>query len=144
MYSKDAILHLASLIKGSDEARIWLQKNNFPELILLSYAIDGNDEALRELARKKHVELTAFAHAVLDDKRAFNWLAVNKKFIWAATVRVTYKDINAEAWLLKHNLPHFAELGKAIRKREEETQADDVFGLIRKFIHSFRNKPQKK
>lgn len=138
-YPKEAIQQLTSFIGGNDEGRAWLQKNNFPELILLHYSIEGNDQALQELTRKKHVELTAFVHAVLDDKRAFNWLAENKKFILAATVRVTYNDKNAEAWLMKNNLSHYVALGRAIKKNEANEAADDIFSLMRKFIHLFRN-----
>lgn len=138
-YSKETIQHLTALIKGDDSAREWLQQNNFPELILLHYALGDNEEALRELTKKKEIELVAFVHAVQDDKRAFNWLAENKKFTWAATVRVTYKDNNAEAWLMRNHLSHFAELGRAIRKNEEEGQADDIFGLFKKFIRVFKN-----
>ncbi len=143
IYNKNEISHLTALIKGDESARTWLQENNFPELILAHYSLDGNDEALRELTKKKHVELTAFVHAVQDDKRAFNWLAENKNFTWAATVRVTYNDRNAEAWLLKNNLSHYVELGKAIRKNEENEAADDVFGLLRKFI-AYLKKPYKR
>lgn len=138
-YTQEAIFHVTEFIKGNDAARAWLQKNHYPELILLQYALNGNDEALKELAYKKHIELTAFVHAVQDDKRAFNWLAQNKKFIWAATVRVTYNDKNAEVWLVRNQLPHYAELGKAIRKNEENESADDVFGLMKKFIRFLKN-----
>ena len=139
-YPKEAIRQLTSFIGGNDEGRAWLQKNNFPELILLHYSIDGNDQALKELARKKHIDLIAFVHAIQDDKQAFNWLAKNKKLVMAATVRVTYNDKNAEAWLMRHDLSQYVELGRAIRKNEENESADDVFGLMRKFINWFRKK----
>ena len=138
-YSKESIQHLTGLIRGKDEHRRWLQQNNCIELILLHFAIDGNDKAFHELKDLKHAELTAFALAVLDDKRAFNWLAENKHFIWAATVRVTYKDPSAEAWLMRNDLAHYAELGIAIRKNEEEAAADDIFGLMKKFMNIFKN-----
>ncbi|TAL62746.1 MAG: hypothetical protein EPN85_01915 [Bacteroidetes bacterium] len=144
MYNVETIKHLTKLIRGDDASRAWLQKNKFPELILLHYAIDGNDQALIELTRKKHVKLVAFVHAVLDDKRAFNWLAESKNFIWAATVRVTYKDSNAEAWLMRNNLSHYMELGRAIRKKEEDEAPDDVFGLMKKFINIFKSGPYPK
>ncbi len=139
MYIPEAIKHLTKLIQGDDSARVWLQQNNFPELILVHYAIDGNDEALRELTKQKQVDLVAFVHSIQDDKRAFNWLAENKKFIWAATVRVAYKDNNAEEWLMRNNLAHYLELGRAIRKKEEEEAPDDIFGLLKKLVRSFKN-----
>lgn len=139
MYNAEIITHLAKFIGGDDASREWLQKNNFPELILLAYAIDGNDPALIELTKQKHVDLVTFAHAVLDDKRAFNWLAQNKKFLLAATVRVSYGDKGAEAWLARNNYHHFIELGRAIKKNEEEQAPDDIFGLMKKFINIFRN-----
>ena len=54
MYSSESIRQLTKLILGEDSARAWLQKNNFPELILLHYSLEGNDVALRELTQKKH------------------------------------------------------------------------------------------
>lgn len=142
VYSKEAIQHLTKLIQTGDEAaRIWLQRNNFPEFILLHFALEGNENAFHELKNKKYAELTAFALVVLeDDKQAYNWLAQNKHFTWAATARVTYKDQNAEAWLMRNHLSHHVELGKAILKNEENQQPDDVFGLFRKFIRIFRKK----
>jgi hypothetical protein len=141
MYNAETIKHLTALIKGDDSSRAWLQKNNFPELILLHFALEGNEKAFHELKNKKHAELTAFSLVVLqDDKQAYNWLALNKHFLWAATARVTYKDKNAEAWLMRNHLPHYAELAKAILKNEESQQADDIFGLFRKFIGALRKK----
>ena len=141
-YSPEAILYLARFIKGNEEARVWLQKNNLPELILLCFAIQGNDEAIIELTRKKHIVLTAFAHAILNgDAHASNWLAQNKKFEWAAVVQiVNKKDKVAEAWLAKHKLIHFMGLAKVIREKEEETQDDTVFGMIKKYIRARRKK----
>jgi hypothetical protein len=64
----------------------------------------------------------------------------NKKFCWAATARVTYKDHAAAAWLMRNNLPHYAALGRAIQKKEENEQADDILGLLRKAIRFFTSK----
>jgi len=143
-YPKEAIQQLTSLIGGNDEGRAWLQKNNFPELILFHYAVDGNEQALLELTKKKYVDLIAFVHAIQDDKLAFNWLAKNKKIVMAATTRVTYNDKDAEAWLMRHNLPHYVELGRSIKKNEANEAADDVFGLMKKFINWFRKNPLKR
>ena len=63
-YDKDAILHLSALIKGNDEARLWLIKNNYPELVLLHYFINGRDDALKNLNEKNHFEVSAFAESV--------------------------------------------------------------------------------
>ncbi len=134
LYEVEPIKHLTKLVSGQDDSRIWLKENNFSELILLHFALDGNEAALLELTKKKFVDLVAFTHAVLDDKHAFNWLGENKKYIWAATVRVTYKDPSAEAWLIRNKLTHFAELGKAILRNEENEQADDIFGVIKKSL----------
>jgi hypothetical protein len=142
-YSKETIAHLTKLIQTGDEtSRLWLQKNNFPELILLHFALDGNENAFHELKNKKFAELTAFALVVLqDDKQAYKWLAENKHFLWAATARVTYKDKSAEAWLMASKLPHYVDLAKAILKNEENQQADDVLGLFRKFIRLLKPRP---
>jgi hypothetical protein len=144
IYSKETIQHLTKLIQTDDaNERAWLQTNKFPELILLYYALDGNENAFHELKNKKHTELTAFALVVLqDDKQAYNWLAQNKYFTWAATGRVTLKDMNAEAWLMRHKLPHYVELAKAIRKNEENQQADDIFGLLKKLVGALKKKKQ--
>ena len=137
-YNTETIRHLTKLILGDDASRIWLQKNNFPELIMLHFALKDNTKVLQELANKKHVELVFFAQAALDNKSAFNWLAKNKKFIWAATVRVVYKDKGAEAWLLRNHLSHFAELGKAILKNKEEDDSSDILGIFKKIIKPFK------
>jgi hypothetical protein len=141
-YTPETIRYFIQLMKGDDSARVWLQRNNFHELILLHFALEGKEEAMRELTKLKFVALVAFAHAIVNgDVHAANWLAENKKFEWAAVVRyVNKKDRNAEMWLLKHKLYHFAELARAIREKEEATQDDDILGLFRKFIQSFRKK----
>ena len=141
-YPPEAILHLARLIKGNNEGGLWLQKNNYPELILLHLALKGDEDAMKELAKRKHAVLTAFAHAMYnDDAHAAKWLAENKKFEWAAVARiVNKKDRAAEAWLMKHKLIHFAGLAKVMREKEQETQDEDIAGMLRKFIRSFRKK----
>lgn len=144
-YSPEAILQLARLIKGNTEALAWLQKNNFPELILLRYALEGDtrietyahrrDEALRELIRLKHIVLVAFAKAMMGDNNAANWLGQNKKYEWAAVVSiVNKKDKGAEEWLARHKLTHFAGLAKVLREKEEEMKEDDIFGLLKKLV----------
>lgn len=150
-YSPEAILQLARLIKGKEEARTWLQENNYPELILLNYALEGDtrieayahrrEEAIRELIRLKHPVLVAFAQAMAGDNVAANWLGQNKKYEWAAVVSiVNKKDRGAEAWLARYKLIHFAGLAKVLREKEDETQEDDIFGLLKKFTRSIRRK----
>lgn len=130
-YSVAAIEHLTQLIKGDKVAGQWLRDNNFPELILLRYAIDGNESALKELTSKKYIDLVAVAHAILGEIRASNWLMENKKYVWSAVVKITYKDKKAEAWLIKNTLKHYAELGNAIRKNEEDLEDQDIFGVFK-------------
>lgn len=141
-YTKEPIVHLTALIKGDDNARAWLQKNNFPELILFHFALNGREEAIRKLAEGKYVELTAFTHAVVNgDARAANWLAENNKFIWAAMASIiNKKDKGAEAWLMRHNYPHFLELARTILQKEQDEQDEDILGMFRKFIRSVRKK----
>ena len=143
-YPKEAILKMKEMLEDQSNARLWLQQNHFPELILAAMAIDGHEAALHELKKLKQIDLTAFVLAVLDDKPAFNFLVENKKFTWAATVKVTYKDRNAEAWLRKNKLDHFAELGIAILKNEESTQAKDILGVGRDFVQYLVNSIRKK
>src|ERR1051326_7426286 len=114
-YSPEAILQLARLIKGNEEARTWLQRNGYSELILLHYALEGDtrieafehrrQEAVKELIRLKQPTLVAFAQAMLGDNQAANWLGQNKKYEWAAVVSiVNKKDKGAELWLARHKL----------------------------------------
>ena len=130
-YEKDAILNLVALIKGNDDARLWLVKNNFPELVLLHYSIAGKDDALKELIKKKYVDITAFAHSVRGDSRAFNWLVENKKFIWAATIQVLYKKQAAILWLKKNKLDHYLLLAEAIQKWLDEENSGDIFSFFK-------------
>jgi hypothetical protein len=133
-YEKDAILHLSELIKGNDESRLWLIKNNFPELVLLHYSINKRDDALKELMKKNYVEVTAFAQSIRGNARAFNWLAENKKFILAATVQVIYKKREAGIWLKKNKLDHYLILAETIRKRLDEEESGDVFSILNKIF----------
>lgn len=137
IYDKEAILHLTELIKGKDEARLWLIKNNYPELVLLHYSINGYDDALKKLIKNKHIEITAFAHAVRGDAKAFNWLAENKKFELAAAIQIIYKKKSAGMWLKKNKLDHYLILGETIRKRLEEEEKGDIFSF---FMNPFKRK----
>lgn len=151
-YPPEAIIQLSHLIKNDDsEALKWLQKNRFPELILLRYAIEGDtrvenfayrrNEALKELTRLKHLVLVAFAEAMAGNASAANWLGQNKKYEWAAIVSyVNKKDKGAEQWLMRHKLTHFMSLAKVLREKEEETEEDDIFGLLRKFMKTIQKK----
>jgi hypothetical protein len=141
VYTPETIQHLTALVKGDDSARIWLQENKFPELILVYYALEGKKEAAHELAKKKQMPLVAFVHAVQDDKRAYKWLAENQNFIWAATVGVTNNDHNAEAWLKRNNLSHYAELGRAI---EIDKLSNDALGWLKVLLRMARDYFKKK
>mgnify|MGYP003332473868 CR=1 FL=1 len=48
-FPPEAILQLARLIKGNSEGGTWLQKNNFPELILLHLALKGDENAMKKI-----------------------------------------------------------------------------------------------
>lgn len=149
-YPPEAIIQLSRFIENDDgEALAWLQKNHFPELILLRYALEGDtrvetfayrrNEALKELTRLKHIVLVAFAEAMAGDASAANWLGQNKKYEWAAIVSfVNKKDKGAEQWLIKHNLTHFTLLAKVLREKEEETEEDDILGILKKLIYLFK------
>lgn len=47
-YSSETIKHLTKLIQGNEESRLWLQKNNFHELILLHYYLNGYEDSLKK------------------------------------------------------------------------------------------------
>jgi hypothetical protein len=133
-YSKEAIQHLTQFIKGDDAGRAWLQKNNFPELILFYYSILGQKEAVRELIKNKQDEIIAFALAARGDAKAFNWLVENKKFIPAAVVQSIYEKKPARLWLLKHNLNHYLDLADAIKEKFKEDEKGDIFAIFNKFL----------
>ena len=133
-YNAKTIRHLTKLIQGDEASYDWLRSHNFPELIQFYYAINGNEDALNKLVKSKHVEIAAFTQAILDDKQAFNALAKNKKYTWAATVKVVYRDAKAEAWLMRYDLAHFAELGRALRKNLEAESGENALGMMKKFM----------
>lgn len=134
-YNKEVISRLTELIKGNDTARGWLQKNNFPELILLHYSFIGHDDALKKVSDKEHFDVVAFAHAVRGDKKALKWLLENKKTEWAATANLINQDKKAEAWLRNYKLYHYIELAKAIKENTDIVEDDDIFRTI---ARSFR------
>lgn len=124
LYPPDVIKVLIDLVKGNKSAKVWLERNNFPELVQLNDAVSRYAKALEYLLVHKHITLAAFVNAVWEDKQAFHLLMENKEFNWAAMADYINGNDKAADFLKKNKLENYAELAdemlKKIRKEGDE------------------------
>ena len=119
-YPKDAINATINWIQNSEDAKNWLQKNNFEELVKLKTAaigLEGYKKALEYLLVQKHLVLAAFVNAIWDDKDAFALLMEKKEVVWAAMSNFINGDEKAALFLKKNKLDHYLQLAHVIQQR---------------------------
>jgi hypothetical protein len=117
LYPKEAILHLNAWIDGSTNAKLWLQENNYEELVQLKDASSRHSKPMEYLLVNKFIVLAAFVNAIWDDPTAFKLLMDQKQFHWAAVANYINGDDKAAMFLKKNNLEHYAELGFKIQAK---------------------------
>ena len=103
-YPKEAIEKATAWVDGSPSAKLWLEKNNFPELVYLRDAASRHAKAFEYLLVHKHIILATFVNAIWDDKKAFKLLMDGKQYHWAAMANYINGDDNAAAFLKKNNI----------------------------------------
>lgn len=130
LYPKEVIEKTSLWIEGDVKAKLWLQQNNFEELVQLKNAVSRYPKAFEYLLVHKHIVLAAFVNAVWEDKKAFKLLMDKKEFLWAAMANYINGDDNAATFLNKNNLKHYAELAHKIQAkiRREGDEGTNFFG----------------
>ena len=130
IYSKEVIEKASAWIEGDIGAKLWLQQNNFEELVQLKNAASRYPKAFEYLLVHKHIILAAFVNAIWEDKKAFKLLLDKKEFLWAAMANYINGDDNAAIFLNKNNLKHYSELAHKIQAkiRKEGDEGTNFFG----------------
>jgi hypothetical protein len=129
VYPKEAIEKTSAWIEGDKHAKAWLQANNYEELVQLKDAVSRYSKAMEYLLVNKHFVLATFVNSIWDDKKAFRLLMDKKEFLWAAMSNYINGDDNAQAFLVKNNLRHYADLAhKLLTKIRKE--GDESTGLF--------------
>lgn len=128
-YTKEAIEKTKAWIEGDTNAKQWLQKNNFEELVQLKDAVSRHSKAFEYLLIHKHIVLAAFVNAIWEDQKAFQLLMDQKAFHWAAMANYINGDTNAALFLKKNSMGHYAQLAHAIQTkiRKEGDEGTNLF-----------------
>ncbi len=128
-YPKEAIEKTTAWVNDDPRAKLWLQQNNFEELIQLKEAASRHSKPFEYLLVHKHLILAAFVNAIWDDKKAFQLLMEKKEFVWAAMANYINGDDNAAAFLKKNKLEHYAQLAHVIQAkiRREGDEGTNIF-----------------
>lgn len=129
VYKREVIDKLAEWVEGNASAKLWLQNNNFEELVQLKDAVSRYPKAFEYLLIHKHTVLAAFVNAVWDDKKAFELLMNKKEFIWAAMANFINGDENAAVFLRKNNLGYYIHLAAVFQTklRKEGDAGTSIF-----------------
>jgi hypothetical protein len=130
LYQKEVIEKTNAWIDDDIKAKIWLQQNNFEELVQLKNAVSRYAKSFEYLLVHKHFILAAFVNAIWDDKKAFKLLIEKKEFVWAAMANYINGDDDAANFLNKNNLKYYAELAHKIQAkiRKEGDEGTNFFG----------------
>lgn len=110
-YPAASIIALSQYLLTDEEAGIWLQRNHFPELLMLAdYLQCRNPRIFDTLLADGHKELCAFIDAWNGKAGAVNYLLRTGNAEWAAVANTANGDFNAEEWLNKTGNAHYARL----------------------------------
>jgi hypothetical protein len=124
LYPKEVILILCDWMDDDINARDWLKKNNYEELVELKDAVRRFAKSFEYLLTNKHMALAAFVNAVWEDKNAFQMLLEKKEVHWAAMANYINGDEKAALFLKKNGLEHYAKLAhKIMMKIQEDNNA---------------------
>jgi len=116
-YPKEVIVIACDWIEGKEDAKRWLQKNNFEELVQLKDAVSRHAKAFEYLLVHKQVILAAFVNAIWEDKTAFKLLMDKKAAHWAAMANYINGDEKAALFLKNNHLEHYANLAHKIQAK---------------------------
>jgi hypothetical protein len=127
-YPPEVIDITCDWMEGKEDAKVWLQKHNFEELVQLKDAVSRWPKAFEYLLVHKHIILAAFVNAIWEDKAAFKLLMDKKAVHWAAMANYINGDDNAAVFLKKNKLEHYAKLAHLIQaKIRKEGDANSNF-----------------
>ena len=129
IYNKEVIDKTTEWIEGSNNARLWLLKNNYEELVMLKDAVSRHSKPFEYLLIHKHLVLAAFINAVWDDKKAFKLLMDQKEFVWAAMANFINGDDDAAGFLQNGKLGHYLRMASVIQEkiRREGDEGTSIF-----------------
>jgi uncharacterized membrane protein YgcG len=117
-YAPKEILLLADAFNYEEQAKVWLDENDFEELLAFYDCIENNnDEAFSWMLSHGYFNLTAFVSAVANDEEAFFFLIKNDYKAWAAMASLIHQDKKAGQWLRENHLYHYLKLARALRKK---------------------------
>ena len=117
VYPKEVIEKTGAWFLDDVQAKEWLLRNNYEEMVQLKDAVGRYPKAFEFLLVNKHVILATFVNAIWDDKQAFKILMEKKEFHWAAVANVINGDEKAKMFLDKNNLRHYTQLALKIQER---------------------------
>jgi len=116
-YPKEVIVVLCDWIEGKEDAKFWLQKNSFEELVQLKDAVSRHAKAFEYLLVHKQIILAAFVNAIWEDKKAFQLLMDQKAVHWAAMANYINGDDKAALFLKNAKLGHYLQLAEKIQEK---------------------------
>ncbi|MES2799700.1 MAG: hypothetical protein V4638_06765 [Bacteroidota bacterium] len=131
-YPPKIILAWAKAIEGNQEILGWLKDNDYDELFYASYAIRLKTEARDWLTKNGYPQLMAFVNACEGNEKALRWLQLNSMdLLYYMALAIDDNDVTAIAWLQRNGTPDLIFLAKtikAVKDNIEENHND---------IHSF-------
>ena len=120
-YTELQILALVKALESDEDAFKWLVKNCLELAALSDFLLFRKNNAREWLIKNNYLVLCNFINAVSDydyyDDDSNEFLIKSNHREWAAVVSIVNDgDENADIWLIKSGLKHFALLGETISK----------------------------
>ncbi len=131
-YPAKIILAWSKAIEGNEEFLHWLKDNDYPELVMATYAIYLKDDARNWLQQNGYPHLMAMINAAEGNEPAQNWLLRNNFEVLYHIAMAVENEPESWDWLGKNAPADLFILAQTIKKIKDEIEENH------NDIHTFR------
>jgi hypothetical protein len=121
-YPAKIIIAWAKAIEGNQEILFWLKDNGYEELTMATYAILLKDEARDWLTKNGYPQLLAFINAAEGNEKAQRWLLLNDMQLLYHMAMAIESEQESWEWLGKNATPDLFLLTKSIKKVKDDIE----------------------
>lgn len=121
-YPAKIVLAWAKAIEGNNEILLWLKVNGYEELSMATYAILLKDEAREWLPKNGYPQLLAFINAAEGNEKAQRWLLLNDMELLYHMALAIEEEPTSWEWLGQNATADLFLLTRTIKKVKDDIE----------------------